>query len=140
MPHSQAIRFLQVFTATIAFGFQASASSMNGQTILGTISDPRITACGVRIDGEEMAVLRPFIEGAGDLSGTFALSIAAQSNGGSSTTSQKNRFSAGSLGETQVVINRPGRVRVTLVVTDGAGKPLCDLDETIELSLPTTKI
>ncbi|MEI2297365.1 curli-like amyloid fiber formation chaperone CsgH [Ensifer sp. MJa1] len=113
---------------------------MNSQTILGNISDARITACGLRIEGEEMAVLRPFIEAARDLEGTFALNIAAQSEGRNSTTSQRNSFSAGSLGQTQVAINRSGRVRVTLVVTDGAGKSLCDLDQTIELSLPTTKI
>ncbi|WP_173421766.1 curli-like amyloid fiber formation chaperone CsgH [Ensifer adhaerens] len=113
---------------------------MNGQTILGNSSDPRIKACGVRIGGQEMATLRPFIEGAADLNGSFALSIAKQSPGGSSTTSQKNRFSEGSLGDTQVVINRPGRVRITLVVTDDAGKTLCDLDQTIELSQPMTRI
>ncbi|NRP20882.1 hypothetical protein LPJGGPFB_04141 [Ensifer adhaerens] len=136
----QAIRFLQIFAVTITFGFQASATSMNGQTILGNSSDPRIKACGVRIGGQEMATLRPFIEGAADLNGSFALSIAKQSPGGSSTTSQKNRFSEGSLGDTQVVINRPGRVRITLVVTDDAGKTLCDLDQTIELSQPMTRI
>lgn len=136
----QAVRLLQVFTVTITFGFPASATSMNGQTILGNPSDPRITACGVRIDGQEMATLRPFIEGATDLNGNFAFSIATHSQGGGSTTSQRNRFSAGSLGDTQVVINRPGRVRITLVVTDDAGKTLCDLDQTIELSQPTTRI
>ncbi|KQU88573.1 hypothetical protein ASD00_29045 [Ensifer sp. Root31] len=137
---SQALRFLQVFAVSITFGFQASASSMNGQTILGNTSDPRITACGVRIGGQETATLRPFIEGATDLNGSFALGIATQSTGGSSTTSQKNRFSAGSLGDTQVVINRTGRVRITLVVTDDTGKTLCELDQTIELSPPTTRI
>lgn len=113
---------------------------MNGQTIHGTTSDPRITACGVRIDGQQMATLRPFIEAADDLSGSFTLGIATQSPGGSSSTSQRNQFSAGSLGETQVVINRVGRVRLTLVVIDNAGIPLCDLDQTIELSPTTTRI
>ncbi len=136
----QAIRFLQIFAVTIIFGFPASATSMSGQTILGNTSDPRITACGVRIGGQQMATLRPFIEGATDLNGSFSLSIATQSPGGSSTTSQKNRFFAGSLGDTQVVINRVGKVRLMLVVTDGSGKTLCDLDQTIELSQPTTRI
>ncbi|WP_457580025.1 curli-like amyloid fiber formation chaperone CsgH [Ensifer canadensis] len=113
---------------------------MNGQTILGNTSDPRIKACGVRIGGQEMATLRPFIEGATDLNGSFTLGIFTQSPGGSSTTSQKNRFYAGSLGDTQVVINRIGRVRLTLVVIDDAGKTLCELDQTIELSPPTTRI
>lgn len=113
---------------------------MNGQTILGNTSDPRVTACGVRIVGQQMATLRPFIEGADDLSGSFTLGIATQSPGGSSTTSQKNRFSAGSLGDTQVVINRVGRVRLTLAVIDDAGNPLCDLDQTIELAPTTTQI
>ncbi len=140
MRHLQAVRLLQVFAVTIIFGFQASASSMNGQTILGNTSDPRIKACGVRIGGQEMATLRPFIEGATDLNGSFTLGIFTQSPGGSSTTSQKNRFYAGSLGDTQVVINRIGRVRLTLVVIDDAGKTLCELDQTIELSPPTTRI
>ena len=101
---------------------------MNGQTILGNTSDPRIKACGIRINGQQMATLRPFIEAADDLSGSFTLGIATQSSGGSSTTSQKNRFSAGSLGDTQVVINRVGRVRLTHVVIDDTGSLLCDLD------------
>ncbi|HEV7306112.1 curli-like amyloid fiber formation chaperone CsgH [Ensifer sp.] len=118
----------------------ASATSMNGETLYGKINDPRVKSCGIRIDGADVAALKPFIEAADDLEGSFSLRIAKLSASGSSMTSQRNRFSAGSLGKTEIIVDRPGQLRLELTVTDDQGKVLCGLSSTVELAAPSTRI
>lgn len=118
------------------FFVTASEASMSDQTISGKILDQRITACGVRVSGEEMAALRPFIETSADVSGTFRVTITKKSASGTSMINQGNAFSAGKLGNVILAVDRPSKVSIHMTVSDTTGKPLCELDGSVELQAP----
>lgn len=113
---------------------------MNGETIFGTVDDPRIRRCGLEIGGDDVVSARPFIEAAGSLGGVYSLSTTRKGSSGTSSTVQRSRFSGGTLGIANVLLPGPAEVHVVLEVLDEAGKRLCGLDRLIELPGPTTDI
>lgn len=104
----------------------SSEASTNG--IAGRPLDPRVTRCGVTISGQELAVLRPFIETSDDLSGTFQVLLTKTSTGGTSAIRQATRFQGGSLGDVRLTVDRPSAVKLQLTVTETSGAPLCSID------------
>ncbi|WP_313666047.1 curli-like amyloid fiber formation chaperone CsgH [Shinella sp.] len=113
---------------------------MNGHVIYGTSSDTRVRACGISISGEEFAVIRPFIHAASELQGNFTFEVSKLSSSGRSSTRQQNRFSTGTLDNAEVVVDRSGRARIALAVTDETGNQLCNVDQIIELEQTPTPI
>jgi hypothetical protein len=111
-------------------------ASMSDQVIFGEILDSRITACGVRIDAGQMAALRPFIETSAEVSGTFRVSVTKKSTSGTSMINQGNAFSAGSLGNVLLAVDRPSNLTIEMAVRDRDGKELCRLSTVIDLKAP----
>ncbi|PSJ60812.1 curli-like amyloid fiber formation chaperone CsgH [Pseudaminobacter soli (ex Li et al. 2025)] len=111
----------------------ASEASMSDQVISGEILDNRITACGVSIDDGQMATLRPFIETSANISGIFRVSVTKRSVSGTSMMNQDNAFSAGSLGNVRLVVDRPSKLSIQMIVNDADGRALCRLAAEIDL-------
>lgn len=124
---------ISLFLTGLLLFSTASEASMNGQIIPGDILDPRITACGVRIDGGEFARLRPFIETSDALAGSFSISITKRSASGTSVSSQSNRFGGGSLGAAVIGVDRPASVAIDMQVNEAGGTALCRVKTDIEL-------
>ncbi len=118
----------------------SGAASMIGQTISGVSEDPRIHQCGIRIDGDRVAELVPFIEAAADFNGSFDLSITKRSEAGSSQSRQSNRITAGMIGASRVRLNLPARIEILMNVMDEAGKAVCHVRDSVDLPAPTTKL
>lgn len=114
----------------------ASEASMSDQVISGEILDERVTACGVRIDNGQMAALRPFIETSANISGTFRISMTKKSASGTSMINQGNAFSAGSLGNVILAVDRPSNLSIQMTVNDADGKVLCRLAANVDLMSP----
>lgn len=113
-----------------------SEASMSDQIIFGEILDSRITACGIRIDAGEMATLRPFIETSANISGAFRVSMTKKSASGTSMINQGNAFSAGSLGNVLLAVDRPSKLSIQMTVNDADGKTLCRLATDVDLKSP----
>ena len=129
------------FVLAAFFSANLSQASMNGDILLGTSLDPRVTRCGIRIDGADMARIAPFIETSqNDLSGRVRLEIAKRSSSGSSITSQVIGFAGGSLGSLVVVVDRPSHARIVMTVSDNRDGTLCQLEREIELVATRRKI
>jgi hypothetical protein len=131
--------------ATIAGGILLVSSmtgeaSMNDRIVTGEILDQRVAQCGVRIDGTEIATLRPFIEMSEALTGTFRINVTKRSRSGTSMTSQSNRFANGSLGETVLAVDRPSTVVIDMQVNGTDGKIYCRVNAEIELEEPSIRL
>ena len=111
-------------------------ASMSDLIISGEILDSRVVACGIRIIDGEVANLRPFIEASADVSGSFRANLTKKSASGTSMISQGNAFSAGSLGNTQMAVDRPSEISIWMSIDDTNGKPLCRLDATKVFQAP----
>ncbi len=114
--------------------------SMDTQTIAGEILDNRITACGVKIGGDAMATVMPFIEGASELSGNFRINVKKQSRSGTSMSSQANAFRGGTLGNMVLAVDRPSKVTIEMTVANSDGQPLCRLAREIQLDEPSIRL
>ncbi|MBE7182812.1 MAG: hypothetical protein INR68_00225 [Methylobacterium mesophilicum] len=124
-----------VLASAMVLAAQADDAPVKGQIIPGKSLDSRITACGVRVSGDEIAALRPFIETSEQVSGHFSLAVKKQSASGTSASAQSGNFSGGKLGGT-VAVDRPAKLSVEMTVTATDGKPLCRLAKEIDLGEP----
>lgn len=129
-----------LLATSLLLSFNANEASMNGQTVNGKILDPRITACGIRIDGDDNLFLRPFIETSDELAGTFRLAITNRSGSNASVTSQTNRFSGGSLGSSVVGIGRAAQVSVSFEVNEVSGTALCRVKTDLNFDKNSTRL
>lgn len=114
----------------------AGDDTMRDQTISGDILDARVAACGIRIGSGIRAELRPFIEASKDISGKFSVTVTKKSASGTSTSNHASSFSGGSLGNVRLAFDRPATVTIRMAVNDRDGKPLCRIDETVDLDVP----
>lgn len=103
-------------------------AAMNDRTLDGEILDARIRRCGVRVETDAMATLRPFIEASASVSGRMDLRVEKRSASGTSASSQSSGFSGGQLPAIRMGVDRPAEIAVRLEVSDGAGTLLCRLD------------
>ncbi|MCO6050139.1 hypothetical protein NGM99_10075 [Mesorhizobium sp. RP14(2022)] len=124
-----------ILASAIVLAAQADDASMKEQIIPGESLDSRISACGVQVGRNEIAVLRPFIETSEQLSGHFSLAVKKQSASGTSASAQSGDFNGGKLGGT-VAVDRPAKLSVEMTVTATDGKPLCRLAKEIDLGEP----
>lgn len=136
----QSVRLILFSSMMTPICLQAGATLTGDDIIYGTSSDGRVKACGISISGKELAVIRPFIEAASELQGNFIFEVSKLSSSGRISTRQQNRFSTGTLGKAEVIIDRSGRARIALGVKDETGNPLCNVDQIIELERASTRI
>lgn len=120
-------------SAVLSASLSTGAASMNSQTLLGTIDDPRIKACGIHVQGTDWVEFLPFIQTAADFNGSFEIGVTKTSRSGTSQTRQANRIQAGVFDGTQIRLDRPASVALQMKVMDETGKVVCHLAETIEL-------
>lgn len=123
---------IQAMAALLLLSSNAEAS-MSDQTIMGTVQDQRITACGVMVTGDGMATIRPFIETSLPLAGKVQLSVSKTSASGTSQTNQGWAFTNGTLGSTSVQTNVPATLSIAMVVEDEAGTSLCRVQQELVL-------
>jgi hypothetical protein len=125
------IRLVAVLVALLLSS--SSEASMGDRTISGTVLDQRLTGCGLIVQTDRVAALRPFIETSSPLTGSVRLSVTKRSASGTSQTSQGWNFSNGTLGTSSVQIDLPATVSVEMVVNDETGNALCRVSEQLDL-------
>ena len=134
------IFFFAVSAGLLAFVSTAGATSMNDRTIHGTAQDKRVARCGIHISDGKMLKLVPFIEFAEAFDGIVTVKVTTISSSGSNTTHQSNSFKAGKLPVSQIWLDRRSRLSMSMDVKDDQGRPVCSLNETIDLSDSATDI
>ncbi|SON58137.1 hypothetical protein HDIA_4596 [Hartmannibacter diazotrophicus] len=107
---------------------------MTGMFIPGQPLDSRVLRCGIGIEERSMAIISPVLETSTPLDGRYSLTLVKQSASGTSTSSQSNRFH-GSFGGVRLMVDIPATIKISMQVSDSAGSPLCEINETI--TVPT---
>jgi hypothetical protein len=124
---------LWISISAVLFISNAGAASMNDTTLFGTMDDPRIQQCGIRISGGDWVELAPFIQTAADFNGSFDIGITKTSKSGTSQTRQSNRIKGGASNLSRIRLDRPERLEIRMSVADESGKVVCRLSETLDM-------
>jgi hypothetical protein len=124
-----------LFAGAMILSSSNGAASMASQTLDAEILDPRVTRCGVSIEGEAMKIIRPFIEAAPDMKGKIDIDV--QSHSGSNTNF--TRQSVGFPGNSLISVGRPTSMRIEMIATSD-GKQICRLSREIEFDEPGIRI
>lgn len=108
-------------------------AAMNDRILNGDILDARISRCGIRVEADAMATLRPFIEASASVSGRMDLRVEKRSASGTSASSQSSGFSGGRGPAMSMRVDRPAEIALKLEVSDAAGAVLCRLDTQVSV-------
>jgi len=124
-----------LFAGAVILSSNSGAASMASQTLEAEILDPRVTRCGVSIEGDAMKTIRPFIEAVPEMKGKIDINV--QSRSGSNTNF--TRQSVGFPGNNMISVGRPTSMRIEMTATSD-GKQICRLSREIEFSEPGIRI
>ena len=134
------VSFLFASSSAVLLICNSGATSMNGQTILGTTDDPRIQRCGIHVVGLDWLSVTPFIETAEGFDGSFDLGVTKTSKAGTSRTRQSNDIKAGVLSGSRIWVDRPARIDIEMNVKDDGGKVVCRLTQAFSLPASSDKL
>ncbi|WP_099558344.1 curli-like amyloid fiber formation chaperone CsgH [Hartmannibacter diazotrophicus] len=134
MPACRLTVLLLAMPLVAASPASAENGAMTGMFIPGQPLDSRVLRCGIGIEERSMAIISPVLETSTPLDGRYSLTLVKQSASGTSTSSQSNRFH-GSFGGVRLMVDIPATIKISMQVSDSAGSPLCEINETI--TVPT---
>lgn len=120
--------------------FADGAIAQSSDTYLGTVTDERVTRCGILVNADDMIRIEPFLEGRKDLQGRVVLDVIKDSAAGKSQSRQASGFANGAAGKILASTGRPSDVTVVLTVTDRSGKALCEMRRSMKFDAAPTKI
>lgn len=103
----------------------------------GKISDPRTAECGVRISS---GLIVPFLKANADFDGAHEIAVSRHSSSGTSQTRQSNQIKGGAMAAVQIAVDVPATAESDLQVSDGEGRMVCVLQQTVNLEAGLLKI
>ena len=103
----------------------------------GKISDPRTAECGVRISS---GLIVPFLKANADFDGAHEIAVSRHSSSGTSQTRQSNQIKGGAMAAVQIAVDVPATAESDLQVSDGEGRMVCVLQQTVDLEAGPLKI
>ena len=111
----------------------SSDASMSDRVVPGTVTDSRISRCGVVVTLGSFAEVRPFIEASSSVVGTVRLTLIKRSASGTSHTSQSRGFSGNRFDGSRTVVDIPADLSVRMEALDDTGLLLCRLEADLTL-------
>ncbi|MBP1849446.1 curli-like amyloid fiber formation chaperone CsgH [Rhizobium halophytocola] len=118
----------------------AEADDQDATRIYGIPSGSQVEDCGIEIAEGALTRLSPFLDAADNLQGSYRLMVITWTSGSVAETRQENRIDAGELKASNLFIDHPDRLRVTLEVWTEQGATVCLLEHQLSLGKQATDI